>query len=129
MPTQDPNAGFGVSEEKEFVIPNGADGSGVAAIDLGRMYAYVRVYCTDAGGIDASTTVTAKQGFAATDTLVDVCDQDDPGTPWSKDVPATGTFSFNFVAAYGSRRLHLTLSKNTTAEVTVKVVGMIGALA
>lgn len=129
MTLQDPNAGFGVSEVKEFVIPSGADGSEVAAIDLERMYAYIRVYCTDADGIDTSITIAAKHAFAAADTLVDVCNQDDPGTPWSKDVPATGSFSFNFVAAYGSRRLQFILSGNTTADVTIKVIGMIGAVA
>jgi hypothetical protein len=119
-------AGYGRSDEQSFTIPDGADGSAVDAVDLGRNYAFIIVKCEDAGGIPATTGVTAKVGYGDSDTLCDLYEQDDPSTQWSKSaLPTTGTLAFLMNHAFGAQRIQFVLSQNASgADVVFKVYGL-----
>jgi len=108
----DRNVGWGRSDKQAFSIPDGETGANVAAVDLGRNYAYVVVKCTDAQYIQAATTLGAQIGYDADDTLVDLYEQNDPGTKWAGgNLPTSGTFGFLLVHAFGAQRVRLVLSQ------------------
>lgn len=108
----DRNVGWGRSDKQAFSIPDGETGANVAAVDLGRNYAYVVVKCTDAQYIQAVTTLGAQIGYDADDTLVDLYEQNDPGTKWAGgNLPTSGTFGFLLVHAFGAQRVRLVLSQ------------------
>lgn len=123
--TTDNYSGFGRSDAKTFTIPSGADGSEVAALDLGRNYAFIVVKCADCSGIPATTTMTALAGYADNDTLCDVYEKDDPSTQWSGgNLPTSGTLAFLLVHAAMAQRLQFVLSQVTTDDVVFEVYGM-----
>lgn len=108
----DRNVGWGRSDKQIFSIPDGATGANVAPVDLGRNYAYVVIKCTDAQRIQATTTLGAQVGYDADDALVDLYEQNNPGTKWaSGNLPTSGTFGCLLVHAFGAQRVRLVLSK------------------
>ena len=112
-----------VSVPQTFTIANGADGSAVAAVDLGASYKIILIQCTDCSNVAASTNLTALVGYTAADTLSDLYEQDDPSTQWSKgDLPTTGTLAFILTHATGARRLRLVLSNNASGGSVVFTV-------
>jgi len=119
-----------ISGEKTFTIAAAADGSAVAAVDLGANYAMILVYSTDLSKVDASTALTALVGYDDSDTLVDLYTEDDPSTLWSKSaIPATGTMAFFLRSAAGARQLRLVISNVANGgSVVFKVRGMGGAV-
>ena len=108
----DRNVGWGRSDKQAFSIPDGATGANVAAVDLGRNYAYIVIKCTDASHIQATTTLGAQVGYDADDALVTLYEQNDPGAIWaSSNLPTSGTFGSLLVYAFGAQRVRLVLSK------------------
>lgn len=120
--------GFGRSDRQTFTIPNGADGSAVAAVDLQRNYAFIVVSCADASAIAADTTLAAEAADDDSGALVPVYEQDG-GAPWqSGTLPTSGGFRFWLTHAFGVQRLRLILSNSTTGAVTLYVYGFDGAV-
>ncbi len=110
---------------EDFVIGTGVTGSAVAAVDLDAPYKAILIECADATGVDAATDLTAQVGYDKGGTLVDLYEQDDPGTIWTATtIPATGTFGFVLTHAFGVWRVRLILSKVSTAPVTLTIRGL-----
>ena len=116
---------FDVIGPQTMTIANGA-AAPAAPVDLGRPCTLIIIRCADCTGIDADTGVTAQVGMAAADTLCDLYQRDAIGTLWAdgETLPATGTWHAAILDAVGIRRLQLTLSKVTTAEVVFTVYGL-----
>lgn len=123
-------AGFGRSDEKTFTIASGADGGEVAAVDLGRNYAFIVVKCEDCSNIPSTTSLSAEVGYDTADTLCDLYEQDDPSTEWSKgNLPTSGTLGFLLNHAAGAQRIRLKLSNNASGgNVVFKVYGWDGGV-
>ena len=120
--------GFGRSDRQTFTIPNGADGSAVAAIDLERNYSFIVISCDDASDIAADTTLSAEVADDDSGELNPLYMQDG-SAPWTSAVlPTSGGFRFWLSHAFGIQRLRLILSNNTTGEVTLYVYGFDGAV-
>ena len=110
---------------KTFTIAAAADGSAVAAVDLGSNYKIVTVKCEDCQYIQATTNISAQVGYTPGDTLCNLYDQDDPSTVWSKGaLPTSGTLAFVLTHATDAHRLRLVLSKAASGgSVVFKVQG------
>lgn len=123
-------AGWGRSDVQTFTIPASADGSAVAEVDLGRNYAFIVVKCEDCSNIPATTTLSAEVGYDDGDTLVDLYEQDDPGTLWeSGNLPTSGTLGFLLNHAAGAQRLRLKLSNNASGgSVVFSIYGWDGGV-
>jgi hypothetical protein len=118
-------AGFGRSALHTLTIPLGNTGANLGTLDLGRNYAYLVVKCLNAAGIASGTSLSAQVGYDDDDALCTLYEKDDPTTAWSKgSLPTSGSFAFLLLHAFGAQRLHLLLSKNTTAAVTFQVYGL-----
>ncbi|MCI0726418.1 MAG: hypothetical protein L0332_06805 [Chloroflexi bacterium] len=74
--SDDDQLGFSMGSPAQFVIPNAANGSGVAPIDLGQNYRILAIKCEDCSGIAASTNLSAEVGYEADDTIADLYEQD-----------------------------------------------------
>ena len=86
--------GYGRSDQQTFTIPNGADGSAVAAVDLARNYAFVVIACEDTSNIAADSTLTAEVADDDSGTLLPLYRQDGLG-PWESAVlPTSGGLRF-----------------------------------
>jgi len=122
--------GFSRSEVASFTIANGADGSGVAAVDLGRGYNYLIVKCESCIRIQAATTLSALVGYDNADTLCALKMRDDPGLAWvSSALPTTGTLAFALLHAIGVQRIQFVLSQNASGgSVVFKVYGIGGGM-
>jgi hypothetical protein len=121
-------SGFGRSDQQTFTIPDSADGSAVAAIDLARNYSFIVVSCDDASDIPANTTLSAEVADDDSGALNPLYMQDG-SAPWaSGSLPTSGGFRFWLSHAYGAQRLRLILSNNTTGAVDLHVYGFDGAV-
>ena len=110
---------------KIFTIGSGVTGSVVTPVSFKAPYKAVLVECTNADGIDASTDLTAQVGYNEGGTMVDLYEQDDPGTIWTAStIPATGTFGFILTHAFGVWRVRFILSKVSTADVVLTIRGL-----
>lgn len=116
-----PNVGFGRSDGKVYRI-NSLEGN-ASRVDLQRPYAFIVICCEDAAGIAANTTMTCKVSPDDGVALMDVYEQNDPDTLWSKAIPATGTFYFMLTHAFGAKFVQPILDIATTAEVTMLIYG------
>ena len=97
-----------------FTIPTGADGSAVAAVDLGYNWDTLLITCEDCSHIPGTTTLSAQVSPDGTNALCDLYKADTPDTKWvSGNLPTSGTLAFVLTHAKGARRLRLILSKVT----------------
>ena len=128
--TQAPRSGYGIAVVQSFTIANGADGSAVDEIDLGRNYLYLMVTIEDASNIAASTNLSAQVGYGDDDDLVALYEINDPSTAWSKgSLPETGTLGFVLTHAVGVQRIRFVLSNNASGgSVVIKVRGLGGGI-
>lgn len=112
----------------DFVIPNGETGATVDPVVLPAPCEYLGICCGDCGGIDGAATISAQvcPDNQASSPMYSLCAENDPGTPWSEDTPATGSFYFTMTNARRVRRIRFILSVVTTAEVRIKVYGFDG---
>jgi hypothetical protein len=117
----DPNAGYGMSSKLQFVIPNGATGVAVDAVDLGRHYAWVIIRITSATGIAAAATLAVHLGMEAADTPIVLSDDNLPLT--------ADAIGHHLLFVGGARRVRLVLSAVTTGEVTIDIWGADAAVA
>jgi hypothetical protein len=108
--------GFGISSKHPFIIPNAATGANVAAVDLGRVYAWVVIRISSTAGIPGGRTLTIHVGMESDDTLVALSDDN---LPLAAD--ATGQ---HVIFVGGARRIRLVLSGNTNAIATIDVYGI-----
>lgn len=117
--------GFGRSDLQTFTIANGANGSAVTPLNFLRGHAYYVVICEDASFIPATTTLRAQVGYDTGATMLDLYEQNDPATRWTKgSLPVTGTLSFILSHAFGAQYLRFILSNNATGgSVVFKVYG------
>jgi len=114
-----------ISAPVTFTVPAGATGSSVEPAELGGNYQAVLVKCDDCAGIAATTSMTAQVGFAGSDAVCDLYEQDNPSTKWSKGaLPESGTLVFLLAHAAGARRVRLILSKAVTADVVFSIIGL-----
>ena len=115
-----------ISAEQTFTIGNGADGSAVAASDLGAPYKFIQIRCEDCQYIPAVTGIVAWVDPAAAGTLCRVYELDDPATQWNvSPLPVAGTLAFVLTHSMGMRRIRLVLSANSTGGSTVfKIIGL-----
>lgn len=120
--------GFGRSDRQTFTIPNGANGSAVAAVDLERNYSFVIVSCDDAAGIPAATTLSAQAADDDSGALNPLYMQDASAVWQSGTLPTSGGLRFWLSHGFGLQRLRLILSSNTTADVTFYIYGFDGAV-
>ena len=120
--------GYGRSDRQTFTIPNGADGSAVAAVDLERNYSFIVISCDDASNIAADTTlaaVVAEDDDGALNPLY----MQDGSAAWASGVlPTSGGFRFWLSHAFGAQRLRLILNNTTSGEVVLYVYGFDGAV-
>ena len=114
---------FEKTSVKSFVVPNGASGSAVAAVDLGANCKAITLRCADCAGIPAGTTLGV---FAAEDAGDALCAaySGDTGAILAYGMPVTGTWRMAVGDLFGARRLRLVLSANVTADTTFEVVGI-----
>lgn len=118
-------AGFGRANEQTFSIANGANGSAVAAVDLGRNYACIVVECVDADGIAAATTMRAEVGYDDNAQLYRLQKANMEGEWVSGTLPDTAVaFSFVLTHAFMAQKIRLILSNVTTAIVNFKIYGV-----
>lgn len=117
-------SGSCVSSIRQFSIPLGATGSLVTPVDMEYNYTYLWVQCEDADGVPPSATMSAQVDFDGSGNMVNLYERDDPGTLWSKSVPASGSFGFLLLQALGCRRIRFILSDVATAIVNIKVYGI-----
>jgi hypothetical protein len=120
--------GFGRSDRQPFTIPNGADGSAVAAVDLERNYSFVAISCDDASGIPSGAVLSAEAADDDSGALNPLYMQDGSGEWQSGALPTSGGFRFWLGHVFGVQRLRLILSANTTDEVTLYVYGFDGGV-
>lgn len=118
------------NQEVTFTIADGADGSAVAAVSLGKLaWDDIVVVCEDCDGIQAATTLAVWVGYDTASQLVALYDQDDPGTILALgNLPATGTLAFLLTKAKGARRIRLVLSQATSGAAVVFKLYPIGAI-
>jgi len=117
-------AGFGISQDQTFTIPSGTDGSAVAAIDLGRNYAFIIVRCADASNIAAASVMSAEVGVDDGDTLAELWIESGASAWASGTLPVTGTFQFVVPAAFGCQRIRLIVSVVTDGDVDLEIIGI-----
>lgn len=118
--TQHEGIGYGRSDKLSFTIGNGATGALVAAVDLGRNYAYLLVKCENCQYIPSTTTLKANVGYADDDALSALKERDDPGTEWvSGNLPTSGSLAFALVHALGAQRIQFVLSKAASGGAVV----------
>ena len=120
--------GYGRSDRQTFTIPNGADGSAVAAVDLERNYGFVVISCEDSSNIPSNTTLSAEVADDDSGTLLPLYTQDGSGLWQSAVLPTSGGLRFWLSHGFGIQRLRLVLSANTTGAVTFYVYGFDGAV-
>lgn len=120
--------GFGRSDRQTFTIPNGADGSAVAAVDLDRNYSFLVISCDDASNIPASTVLSAEVADDDSGALNPLYMQDGSASWVSGTLPSSGGFRFWLSHAYGAQRIRLILSNTTTGAVDLHVYGFDGAV-
>jgi len=120
--------GFGRSDQQSFSIPNGADGSAVAAVDLARNYGFVVIACADTSNIAADTTLSAEVADDDSATLLPLHTQDGAGVWESAVLPTSGGLRFWLSHAFGVQRLRLVLSNNSTGAVTFTIYGFDGTV-
>lgn len=119
------------SAEFTFTIPNGADGSLVDPIDLGACYQVITITCEDGTGVVALSTAGAWVDRSAAGTLCELCEENDPGTPWAGTMPTGAGESADFVLthAYGIRRIRFILSLAAAGADVVLIVKGHGRIA
>jgi hypothetical protein len=120
--------GFGRSDQQTFTIPNGEDGSAVAAVDLARNYGFILIACADTANIAADTTLSAEVAEDDSGSLLPLHMQDGAGLWESAVLPTSGGLRFWLSHAFGVQRLRLILSNNTTGAVSFTVYGFDGAV-
>lgn len=107
--------GYGISSKHIFAIPNGANGSAVNAVDLGRVYAWVVIRISSATGLQANTTAILNLGMSDSDTLVPLSDDKLP-------FDADGTIHL-IVFAF-ARRVQVVLNTVTSGDAQIEIYGM-----
>jgi len=105
-----------------FPIASGHAG-GTGAVDLGGIYAYLRIYCQDATGIAPNTTLRITVGLVDGETRQTVLSPE-TGAEYTPVLPGTGTFVFAPAFLIGARFVTLTLSVITTQAVVLYVQGI-----
>ena len=115
-----------ISAEQTFTIGNGADGSAVAAADLGAPYKFIQIRCEDCQFIPVVTSLEAEVDPGAAGTLCNLYELDDPSTEWTQtDLPSAGTLAFVLTHSMGMRRIRLIMGNNSTGGSTVfKIIGL-----
>lgn len=119
-------SGWPRSDAHPFVIPNGADGSDVAVVDLLRGYWAVAIECLNANGIAGATTFSLKVSYDTVGELSDLQTLNFQGAFVSATLPAGSGETFGGVVldAVGVQRLQIILDNVSTAEVTFNVWGI-----
>jgi hypothetical protein len=120
--------GYGRSDRQSFTIPNGADGSAVAAVDLERNYGFIVISCANASNIAADSTLSAEVADDDSGSLLPLYTQDGAGAWESAVLPGSGGLRFWLSPAFGIQRLRLILSNNSSGEVVFHVYGFDGAV-
>lgn len=105
--------------EKTYTIPNAADGSGVAAVDLYGVYRMIRITCEDVTGL-AGLNLEADVGVSGP--VVPLHTQDDAQL-WSVAAPSS-PFSFVLTHAFGIRWIKLRTDSNVSAETAFVITGL-----
>jgi hypothetical protein len=109
----------------EFTIPSGTKGDAVNPVSLGRHAENgVLITCDDAAGIANGSSMNLQIAIPPDNdrTMLDLYDQDDPGTLWAgASIPDTGTMACHVPSARNAFWVRIILSINTTADVTFKV--------
>lgn len=114
------NVGFGMSEVKTYVIPNGATSG--KQIDLGRPYAFIVIMCDDMAGV-ASGSLRLNVSPADGIPLHNLYEQNS-ATIWSSGtLPTSGTYSTLVTHAFGMRFIQPVLTANSDTELTFKIIG------
>jgi hypothetical protein len=114
---------FEKTATKSFVIPNGATGALVAAVDLGNNSKGLVLRCADCSAIPAATTMSVFAAESAGDTLCAVY-AGDTGLIVSLAMPVIGTWRLVLPDGFGARRVRLVLSANVTADTTFEISGV-----
>lgn len=115
------SSGWG-NEPKSFVIPNGADGSAVPAVDFLRPYWGIIIRCEDVTGCIGATMSMYVAYSDGDDDLV-LLQNADLGSAW-----VSGAISVPFggmvLAATGAQKIRIVLSGVTSAETTFTIIGV-----
>jgi hypothetical protein len=120
--------GYGRSDRQSFTIPNGADGSAVAAVELERNYGFIVISCADASNIAADTSLNAEVADDDSGDLLPLYTQDGAAAWQSGVLPTSGGLRFWLSPAFGAQRLRLILSNNSEGEVVFHIYGFDGAV-
>lgn len=110
--------GFARSDVASFSIANGANGSAVAAVDLGRNYERIHVVCENCQYIPAGATLGVKVGYGNADTLVTLY-QMNGGAVFGPVLPSTGSFATLLRDAMDAQRVQFILSANASGGAVV----------
>ncbi len=120
--------GYGRSDQQTFTIPNGADGSAVAAVDLARNYGFIVVGCEDTSNIAADSTLTAEVADDDSGALIPLYKQDGSGIWELAALPTSGGLRFWLSHAFGIQRIRLILSNTTGGAVSFTIYGFDGTV-
>lgn len=116
--------GFGKSDTYTFTIGNGANGSAVSAVDLGKQYASVHIECLDCSNIASTTTLSANYTTEDGGTLVALKKMDTFEAWASENLPTSGTMGGYLNHALGVREIQLVLSNNASGgSVVFRITG------
>ena len=108
---------------KTFEIPEDADGSAVASVNLGAPYNTILIECADAQYVPITTTIGAWISYTASTTLSALYALDDPSALWAGgNLPTSGTFGFALTNARGVWRVRLVLSNPSTGGGTDLII-------
>lgn len=115
--------GYLRSDRQRFTIPNGANGSAITRLDMGKPYSYFVIRVENCSGFTSALTLKVANDDNPAQTLCDLYEVNDPSIKWSKTPPTTGAIQFALTHAIGSRYLQFVTVSNTDAEVNIDVWG------
>ena len=114
-------SGWG-NEPKTFVIPSGANGSAIGAVDFLRPYWGIIIRCEDVTGISGQT-FSLDVGYSDGDADLVILVNAELARDW-----ASGTISVAFggmvLAATGVQKLRIVLSGTASQDTTFTIIGV-----
>ena len=124
-------SGWGQSDPQTFTIVNGATGSAVDPVDLGRSFWAILIRCADASRIQAATTLGLHVCYDADEydgdpaNLKTLYKPDLQGVWVSLALPTSGDFSGVILGAIGARYVRPVLSQAASGgSVVLEIIGL-----
>lgn len=119
-------AGFGISQPHNYVIPTGQVTAVEAVLDLGRIYGFLLIGCSDTVGAAAqSDTMSIRVSYDTDGPMMELNGDDNEALAPAIGTPATFWRRY-FVGAV--RRVQIVMSANVVAPVPFVIIGADAAI-